>query len=199
MSFLRDAIRNDQRLYVAYRSLRMWVLRRRHGLRNVDETFYMGPRCRIARDLRAGPHSFVNAECIIYPGVELGAYVLIGPRVAIVGQDHDYQVPGTPTPFAGVPPARRTRIGDDAWIGYGSIVMMGVQIGRGAIVAAGSVVTRDVEPYAIVAGVPARKLRERFPDPADRERHEAMLREPPRRGTYPPPPERWVFEDDAGE
>ncbi|MFW5653513.1 MAG: antibiotic acetyltransferase, partial [Planctomycetota bacterium] len=49
------------------------------------------------------------------------------------------------------------------------------------------VVTKDVPPYAIVAGVPARQIAERFPDPADREQHEAMLREPPRRGAFCPP------------
>ena len=47
----------------------------------------------------------------------------------------------------------------DAWIGYGSIVMSGVRIGQGAVIAAGSVVTRDVPPYAIVGGVPAKVIR----------------------------------------
>ncbi len=54
-------------------------------------------------------------------------------------------------------------IGNDAWIGHGAIVMPGVRIGHGAVVAAGAVVTGDVEPYAIVAGVPARFLKWRFP------------------------------------
>lgn len=54
-------------------------------------------------------------------------------------------------------------IGHDAWIGHGAIVLPGIRIGHGAVVAAGAVVTRDVEPYAIVAGVPARFLKWRFP------------------------------------
>jgi acetyltransferase-like isoleucine patch superfamily enzyme len=53
-------------------------------------------------------------------------------------------------------------IGSDVWIGHGAQLMQGVQIGHGAIVAAGSVVTKDVPPYAIVAGVPARVMRYRF-------------------------------------
>ncbi len=53
-------------------------------------------------------------------------------------------------------------IGHDAWIGHGAIVMPGIKIGNGAVVAAGAVVTSDVEPYAIVAGVPARFLKWRF-------------------------------------
>ena len=51
---------------------------------------------------------------------------------------------------------------DDAWIGFGSLIMSGVTIGQGAIVAAGSVVTKDVPPYAIVGGVPAKVIKYRF-------------------------------------
>lgn len=53
-------------------------------------------------------------------------------------------------------------IGDDVWIGYGAIIMSGVQIGQGAVVAAGAVVTKDVPPYAIVGGVPAKIIKYRF-------------------------------------
>ena len=54
---------------------------------------------------------------------------------------------------------------DDAWIGYGSTIMSGVHIGQGAVVAAGAVVTKDVPPYSIVGGVPARLIRPRFEEP----------------------------------
>lgn len=53
-------------------------------------------------------------------------------------------------------------IGDDVWIGYGAIIMSGVNIGQGAVIAAGSVVTKDVPPYAIVGGVPAKIIKYRF-------------------------------------
>jgi acetyltransferase-like isoleucine patch superfamily enzyme len=55
-------------------------------------------------------------------------------------------------------------IGPRAWIAYQAIVLPGLRIGEGAVVAAGSVVSRDVEPFAIVAGSPARKVGERNPD-----------------------------------
>ncbi|WP_431269854.1 CatB-related O-acetyltransferase [Dankookia sp. P2] len=55
------------------------------------------------------------------------------------------------------------RIGNDVWIGYGAFIRSGITIGDGAIVAAGAVVTRDVAPFAIVGGTPARLLRYRFP------------------------------------
>ncbi len=59
--------------------------------------------------------------------------------------------------------ARRTVLGPDCWIGHGAIVRPDVTVGAGAVVAAGAVVTKDVAPYMIVAGVPATPLRERFP------------------------------------
>jgi virginiamycin A acetyltransferase len=55
-------------------------------------------------------------------------------------------------------------IGNDVWIGYKAVIMPGVQIGDGAIIAAMSLVTKDVEPYTIVGGNPAKTLRQRFPD-----------------------------------
>lgn len=58
--------------------------------------------------------------------------------------------------------SKRVTIGHDVWIGHGAIVLPGISIGHGAVVAAGAVVTKDVEPYAIVAGVPARRIKWRF-------------------------------------
>jgi acetyltransferase-like isoleucine patch superfamily enzyme len=59
-----------------------------------------------------------------------------------------------------------TTIGNDVWIGYAAVILPGVRVGDGAVIGAGAVVTRDVEPYGIVAGVPAKFLRSRF-EPAD--------------------------------
>lgn len=58
--------------------------------------------------------------------------------------------------------AKRVTIGNDVWIGHGAVVLPGVAVGDGAVIGANAVVTRDVAPYAVVAGAPARVVRERF-------------------------------------
>lgn len=76
---------------------------------------------------------------------------------AIFGEDWSNAMEGKSYPTKG-----DTVIGNDVWIGYGATIMPGVQIGAGAIIATKSVVTKDVEPYAIVGGNPAKKIRKRF-------------------------------------
>jgi phosphonate metabolism protein (transferase hexapeptide repeat family) len=58
---------------------------------------------------------------------------------------------------------KRVVIGHDVWIGHAAIILPGISVGHGAVIAAGAVVTKDVEPYAVVAGVPARLIKWRFP------------------------------------
>ena len=59
---------------------------------------------------------------------------------------------------------KSVNVGNDVWIGHNAIIMPGVTIGNGAIIGAGAVVTKDVEPYSVVAGVPAKKIKMRFSD-----------------------------------
>ena len=157
------------------RKKRNVAVHRRKGLRNVLPTAYIHPRAEVSRDLVARDFAFVAPGCKIDPGVEIGRYSMLARNVAVVGDDHVWQYPGTPIQFSGRPEQTLTCIADDVWIGYGALVMRGVRIGRGAVVAARAVVTADVPAYAVVAGVPARKIAERFADPDLRARHDAML------------------------
>lgn len=99
---------------------------------------------------------------------------MLASSVSIVGGDHRFDLPGVPTIFSGRDVNRTVRIGDDVWIGHGAILMHGVSIGEGSIIAAGAVVTHDIPPYTIAAGVPAKPLRNRF-NASEREQHEAVL------------------------
>lgn len=156
----------------------------RFGLNEVHPTFYMARRCLVFSDLVAREYSFMNIGCVVGPKVTLGRYAMLAPYVAIVGQDHVFAKPGVPIIFSGRPAYPETIIEDDAWIGFGAIVMAGVRIGKGAIVGAGAVVTKDVASYEIHAGVPARKIGDRFVSEADKLVHNAMLEGPVYKGEF---------------
>lgn len=186
LSRIKMWLRSNEQIRETWRRCAMSVRRRRYGLRHVHHTFFICPGCVVAKDLVAAEYAFVNVGCVIGPRVSIGAYSMLSPYVSIVGGDHAYDKPGVPMIFAGVGDVPETVIESDVWIGCGAILMAGVRIGRGALVAAGAVVTKDVPPYEIHGGVPARKLAERFPHAEDREKHDRMLAEPARRGAYAP-------------
>ena len=184
MSRVRTLLRSNRSFYTRVRSLLMRYRRSRRGLKSVHKTFYLSAGSQVSKDLVAGEYSYIGPGCLIGPKVQLGPYVMIGPRVSIVGGDHVFDKPGTPIIFSGRPALESTIIEADAWIGCGAILMAGVRIGRGAIVAAGAVVTIDVPPYEIHGGVPARKISERFADSSAREVHDRMLGDFPKAGEF---------------
>lgn len=119
-----------------------------------------------------GNHVYLGKGCHVEANLTMGDYCLVANDVGFVGRyDHDYKVIGVPVRYSPwivtyeATDARKTaeiNIGQDVWIGYRSTILAPVKIGKGAIVAAGSVVVNDVEPYSIVAGVPARVVGRRF-------------------------------------
>lgn len=116
------------------------------------------------RRLTIGEHVNINRDCFISAAgdVTIGDWVLIGPRVVIYSQNH--VVDGIDVPISLAPDARAAvRIDADAWIGAGATILPGVHVGEGSVIAAGAIVTKDVEPRSMVAGVPARHIRYRKP------------------------------------
>ena len=110
--------------------------------------------------LRIGPRVNIGAGCVMYAStrLEIGADTMLAAQCYVGGGR--YRVLGrTDIPIAEQPePRLGVAIGDDCWLGAGAIVVDGVRIGRGSVVGAGAVVTKDVEPYSVVVGVPARKV-----------------------------------------
>lgn len=149
---------------------------------------HIGARCRLwAPDLISiGNGVYMGADVHIECNAEIGDYVMLANRVAFVGRhDHDFRALGIPvrySPWVGsknyTSPYRNEKvvIEADVWMGFSAIILSGVRIGRGAIVATGSVVTKDVPSYSIVAGSPARVVGQRFPDAATVQEHEARIR-----------------------
>ncbi len=172
---LVNSLKNNDTLAFGYRLLKRFIIRYYYGLRNVHHTFNIGGKSRISKDLVAGEFSYINKGCLIYPGVSLGRYTMLAQNVQIIGADHNYDLPGTPMTFSGRPKLAKTIIGRDVWIGANSIVFVGVKIGDGVIIAAGSVVTKDVPSYSIAGGVPAKVIRRRFDCGDDETLHNAML------------------------
>lgn len=112
--------------------------------------------------LRVGDHS--NIGPLAYIGcsgfIEIGSGVMMGPRVSLMAETHKFDDASRPMKQQGVERSF-IRIEDDVWIGVNATVLSGVTVGRGSIIAAGAVVTKDVAPYSVVAGIPAKVIRMR--------------------------------------
>lgn len=171
-------------------------LRKRLRLRRLQEKFpgreilsdqiwpsaKIGLGCAVGQDVvlgagvELGDYSYVNRGTMVGSGT-IGRYCSIAYNCQIGMQQHPLDRVSTSSRLYGsrsILPSRAQVeefpappvIGHDVWIGSNACIMQGVRIGTGAVIAAGAVVTRDVEPYTIVAGVPSRPLRKRFDEEA---------------------------------
>jgi acetyltransferase-like isoleucine patch superfamily enzyme len=145
----------------------------------------LGEHCRLGRDvffetvesgsIKLGAHVRINAGCVFvsYSRIEIGSHCLIGEYVSIRDADHGTEVGEfmrlQSHCFAPI------TIGGDVWVGRGAVILKGVTIGDGAVVAANSVVAKDIPSWAIVAGAPARVLRYRQRDDRPTEKRERDL------------------------
>ena len=113
--------------------------------------------CPYGINIHIGANAFLNFGCVILDTstVRIGARTLLGPGVQIYCADHHHDADKR---REGLERALPVTISDDVWIGGNAIILPGVTIGDGALIAAGAIVTKDVAPNARVAGVPARPL-----------------------------------------
>jgi phosphonate metabolism protein (transferase hexapeptide repeat family) len=144
----------------------------------------IGRRCEILANTRVeysslGDYSYLGENCDVADTV-IGKFTAIANAVRIGAPNHPMERPSqhrfTYCPeyyeasatrdhaFFGDRRAARVVIGNDCWIGHGAIILPNVSVGDGAVIAAGAVVSRNVTPYTIVGGVPARPIRKRFSD-----------------------------------
>lgn len=150
----------------------------------IEHPIQVGPRAEIHGG-KVGRYLFVNIETVIYGNVEIGRFCTFARRCQIGGVEHPFHYlsssffrisnhwfPDDPvsqsaskirnTLAPGRARGQKTKIGNDVWVGAGAIILRGVEIGDGAVIAAGSVVTKNVPAYAIVGGNPAKLIKYRF-------------------------------------
>jgi acetyltransferase-like isoleucine patch superfamily enzyme len=113
-------------------------------------------------EMHIGDETWIGQMCFFHSagGIRIGAHVGIGPGTQILTSTHK-ELGRAVAPLDSPAELAEVVIEDEVNLGVGTIVMPGVRVGRGAIVGAGAVVTHDVAPYSVVAGAPARFLRER--------------------------------------
>jgi maltose O-acetyltransferase len=137
------------------RKLRWVYLRQWLGRTGKGTSVQMHCRFLNGRKVMLGDRNVINFGCL-FDGrkheILIGSDVSIGPEATILTLGHDPQSKSFADKGGAV------QIGDHVWIGYRALILPGVTIGEGAVVAAGSVVSRDVEPFTIVGGVPAKVI-----------------------------------------
>jgi maltose O-acetyltransferase len=114
------------------------------------------------KQIKIGSRTSINRDCKLIAShyykdvfIEIGDNVAIGPEVTFFAAGHDYRHIDLPDT------ADSIKICDNVWIGGRSVILQGVTVGEGAVIAAGSVVTKNVEPYTIVGGNPAKYIKDR--------------------------------------
>lgn len=116
-----------------------------------------------AERITSGTHLGINSGTYIngVGGIELGSNVLIGNNVTISSGQHPIEGE-FPTIFSRIVIPKKIIINDDVWIGAGAVIMPGITLGKGSVIGANAVVTKDTDDYSVYVGVPAKKIRSRL-------------------------------------
>ena len=126
----------------------------------IDDRSYFGDGC----NRKLGNNSGLGSNSHIGKYTTIGDDVMMGPNVTIITRNHQYQDTTIPMRLQGYQEYKPVIIEDDVWIGREVIILPGVHIGKGSIIAAGSIVTKNVDSYSIVGGNPARIIKRRIHD-----------------------------------
>lgn len=122
---------------------------------NIERGAVFGP------GVELGDYSGIGINCEAYGPISIGKNVMMGPEVVIYTSGHRFDRTDVPMMEQGSTEPRAVSIGDDVWIGRRAMIMPGVTIGEGCVIGAGAVVTKDIPPFSVAAGVPARVVKSR--------------------------------------
>lgn len=142
------------------------------GRITLEQNAHLSRGCQLFGDVHVGEGSKFNQHIEVVGELDVGKYCALAPDILFQQKNHEIHKPAMQGRFYGRVldselehmESGPISIGNDVWIGARSIVLSGVTIGDGAVVGAGSIVTDDVEPYSVVAGVPASQIKWRFPE-----------------------------------
>ncbi len=122
---------------------------------NIEKGAYFTP------EMVIGDNSGVGVNCEVCGPVSIGKNVMMGPEVVIYTSGHRYDRTDIPMMKQGGTEPEPVTIGNDVWIGRRAMIMPGVTIGDGCVIGAGAVVTKDIPPYCVAGGVPAKIIKKR--------------------------------------
>ncbi len=170
----------------AWKRARMFLIRPAFG--RYGKHFIFDPDCFFSyENIEVGDDVSIGNGAVFLASeskIIIGSKVMFGPNVTVIGGDHNTSVPGK---FMYDIEEKRPGddldviFDDDVWVGSGAIILKGVRVGRGSIVAAGSLVRKDIPPYTVVGGVPAKRIKVRFDDVETILAHEIKLYPPQKR------------------
>lgn len=130
-------------------------------IKSIGKNCNIEKNAQFASDISLGNFSGIGVNCLISNEVYIGDNVLMGPNVMIFTRNHKFERKDIPIRLQGYSETKPVRVMDDVWIGANVIILPGVTINEGAIIAAGAVVTMTVPRYCIYGGVPAKKIKDR--------------------------------------
>ena len=121
-----------------------------------------GVKVLYSKRISIGDYSGLNDWCLLdgTGGIEIDKYVRLAPKVEIMTSNHIHANPNVPIKLQGLE-MKRVVIEDDVWVGIGALIVPGVHVGNGVVIAGHAVVTKNVPPYSIVAGIPAKVIGQR--------------------------------------
>lgn len=165
-------IANWIRSFIRFKICQRWI--KTNGMTRIHSSVHLNSPNKImsfGHHVQLGPHCHVSAD------IHFGNYVLCAAHVSFIGKnEHTYNCIGQTIWNSPRGIDKPTIVGNDVWIGHGAIIMGGVNIGDGVVIAAGTVVTKDVPPMTIIGGNPAKILKQRFESETEKSLHIKYLK-----------------------
>ena len=158
--FARHLPRSSSPYALGAKRIRYWICKGMFAKCGRNVNVEHGANIGTGKHIEIDDNSGIGVNCIVGTAT-IGKNVMMGPDVVFITRNHCFDDVSVPMIYQGYSEPKRIIVEDDVWIGTRAIILPGVKIGKGAIVGAGAVVTKDVPQYAIVGGNPARIIRYR--------------------------------------